>query len=117
MAKSAKKIAIERGGPERQALVRVRIEPSPDGPIIYCNAVEIGHNQHEFSLFFARLPAKASREQMDAAEKTAVLELSPEAHILLPPTVIKPLIDALQSQLDTYNKERQTIDAKEASKS
>lgn len=84
--------------------VQIRVEPSSETPTYYVNHVEVAHNQHEFALFTGKLPAKLSTEELEKSKNSGVLTLDPSLQILLPPSIIRGLLRALQMQLDLYEK-------------
>lgn len=81
---------------------KIVVEATADTPTYYINHVEIAVNQHELAMWFARLPTKPSRFELDEALATGELVVDPEFQILIAPTLLEGLISALQSTKETY---------------
>ena len=94
-AKKAKKAAPTE--PEYMA-ARVKLENLEDVPSYYSNFVEVSSGRHEIALHFAQIPTRLSpREQEEAAAKGHVAT-EPLVRLIIAPTLLPPLITALQSQ-------------------
>lgn len=97
----------KRSKPKKEALadsvpVQLVIDLAPDTPSYYANHVEIAVNKHEISLRIAKIPTKPGRAEMAAAEATGELIIDAEMEILIPPTLIKGLIAALETSRQNY---------------
>lgn len=82
--------------------LKIVVEATSDTPTYYVNHCEIAVNHHEIALWFARLPTKPSRFDMDGVAETGELAVEPEFQILIAPTLLEGLIAALQSTKETY---------------
>ena len=104
-AKPARKSATRKPRVKKARLItetlrtRIVMTETEDAPLFYANYAEVAHSQHEFALLGVRVPAKLSEEQMSEAKSTGTLTLPIDFQIVLPPTVIPGLIDALKNQL------------------
>lgn len=97
--KSARKRAlISDVTPKVQAKLQIRLDPSTDTPSVYANYFEVAHNAHDVSIFAAKLPAKLSAAQVEEVQRTSTLVAEPEIQLVLAPTLVPALIEALQSQ-------------------
>ena len=68
------------------------------------NYAEIGHSQHDFVLTAARVPVKFPSAVQAEFMKTGILSIEPEVQITFPPSLVRPLIDALVMQLGSYER-------------
>lgn len=82
--------------------VRIVVEASQDTPTYYVNHAEIALGQHELALWFARLPTKPSRAETEEVRRSGEIVVDPEFQILIPPTLLPGLIEALGTTLSTY---------------
>lgn len=103
MAK-AKKLVLGPADDADSVPVRIVVDVTPDTPTYYANHIEIAYNRHEIAVWVARLPTKASRDDMALAEEIGELVVEPEMQILLPPTLIDGLISALETTKENYEK-------------
>jgi hypothetical protein len=77
----------------------------PEGtPSFYSNFIEISNTPWDFSLIFAKLPAKASASSIEEMKVSGQLQLTAEITINFPPTLIAGLIRALTAQKELYEK-------------
>jgi hypothetical protein len=88
---------------EEAVNLKVVVEASLDTPTYYVNHAEIAVSQHEFAILFARLPTKPSRAEIVEATSSGELVVDPEFQILIPPTLLQGLIDALEKSRDQYD--------------
>ena len=84
--------------------VKIHIEPTPATPMFYANYAEIAHSQHDFVLSAVRVPAKLGAARHADMVKTGVLTVEPEVQLTFPPTLVRPLIDALEKQLASFDR-------------
>ncbi len=90
------------GNPGEVAAVQVHVTSSDDIPQYYVNHAEVGVTQHEYVIHFAQIPAKLSPSAMESLTKDKALNVEPLLRIVLPPTMIQGLIDALTRQQDVF---------------
>ncbi len=102
--KIAKKTAKKTVEPEG-ITARIVMDITEDTPVYYINYAEIIHSRHEFGMYAVQLPTKLSAQDADQAKTSGELHLEPVLQLLMPPTVISGLIDALKIQKDAYEKE------------
>lgn len=100
--KKAKKAATPVPKPRAAIALRIQVEPSPSTPDHYVNYAEIGHSQHDFVLTAARIPAKFPAAIQAEFIKSGALSVDAEVQLTFPPTLIRPLIQALELQLKSF---------------
>jgi hypothetical protein len=83
---------------------RVTFEASDSTHTCYCNLVEVGALQHEFTILAGRVPTKPTRAIMSTISEGGEIVLEPEVQLLVAPTMIPGVIKALQAQLEKYEK-------------
>ena len=101
--KPPRKAAVNKT--EEGVAVNIRIEPTSDTDAIYANHIEIAHNLHEFTLSFTRIPARFPLDVIENGRITGAIVVEPKILIMLPPTLITPLIKALQAQRYRYEED------------
>jgi hypothetical protein len=101
MAKAATKKAAKPAQPAEVAL-RIVVEASQDTPTYYVNHAEIALGFHELAIWFARLPTKPSRDELAEATQSGEIVVEPEFQILIPPTMLQGMIEALQLTKTRY---------------
>lgn len=84
--------------PGEAALFTLTFNIVPDSEFepAYANIVEVSRGQFEYELRFARVPAKPSREQMEAGQRGEPVELPTVARVMLPLSVMTDLIAVLE---------------------
>ena len=108
MAKAAKKSTPRKRRAKKveptptMLSMRVVLEETEDVSLFYANYAEVTHSAHEFAIFGVQVPAKLSEEQNSRVKESGVLSLPAEFQIIVPPTMIPGLIEALQGQLKVY---------------
>jgi hypothetical protein len=91
--------------PEVQSLaVKAQIEVPEGTPAFYTNFVEVSNSPWDFSLIFARLPAKPNLSKYEEIKASGVLPITAEITINFPPTLMAGLIRALNTQKEIYEK-------------
>ena len=98
---------------DEETTISIRVEPTSDTDALYANHVEVAHNIHEFTLSFTRIPAKFPRDIVESGKAAGVIVLEPKIQIMLPPTLIKPLIKALETQRFRYEEDMDNAQEKE----
>lgn len=96
-----KKMAVRKG---ETVAVKILVEPSPATPVYYANYFEVSHSQHDCALTAVRVPTKFSSARQAEFTKSGVLILEPEVQITFPPTLLRPLKDALERQILSYER-------------
>lgn len=91
-------------GKQQVIAVKIQVEPTSATPVFYANYAEIAHGQHDFVLSAVRVPAKFGSARQADIMKSGVLSLEPEAQVTFPPTLVRPLIEALEKQLMSYER-------------
>ena len=100
-------------GPSKTPLhARVTVNSSEGFTPLYANFAEASHSMYEFMITFGRIPTKVSPAQAATVRETGVLELEPEAQIMLPPNLVPALIRVLETEVAKYEEQHGTIDAK-----
>lgn len=118
-AKRAKaKSPLSAPGASGKQFIRVKIQPDyrADFPTYYVNFVEVAHSRHEFSLTALRAPTRMGRETIEAASEKGMIEIEPAVQLLVPPSMMRGLIDALQKQLAVFEKNYGPVAASEVNK-
>jgi hypothetical protein len=103
MAKKARKRAAEIPSND-QVSAKPAIRTSEDTLTYYINHIEVGHSRHEFVLNCGRLPAIPTAEQIAAARETGALTVEADVRLIIPPTMMVGLLDALTKQREKYEK-------------
>lgn len=85
--------------------VHVILEPKPDTPFYYVNYMSCGHAEFDFTLAAIRLPSYFSPEQAASIKKGEPLTFEPTLQLVVPPRVIRGLIDALTEQVKKYEEQ------------
>ena len=85
--------------------VKIVLETSEEIPSYYVNYAEVIHSRHEFGLYAVQLPTKLSTDSLEAARASGEIHIEPTLHLVVPPTLIPGLIDALETQKNSYEKE------------
>ena len=100
-----KKIARKKTAPEAGVSVKIVTNSSEDAMTVYSNHAEVAHALHEFMIIFGRLPTKATPSQVVEAKERGVIQVEPDVQVLIPPTLVRGLIGALEAQLKKYEAE------------
>jgi hypothetical protein len=95
------KVAKGLGQPET-VTAKVRLDLPTDTPTYFSNYLEITNTMHEFVLAGVRTPPKLSPDQMAEARETGALAMNAEFALVVPPTVVPGLIDALVKHRERY---------------
>jgi hypothetical protein len=99
---AAKKSRRVRDKASAGTTLPLALEMTDDAPVFYVNHAEITHTQHDFSIAWARVAAKLpTAKRAEAIEAGRVL-VEPSVVLVVPPTMIQGLIDALQRQQTSY---------------
>jgi hypothetical protein len=83
----------------------VAVEASLDEPGMYVNHLEVGHGQHEFSVYGARVPTKLPDDVVKLAMETGKLVIEPAFSFQVAPSLIPGFITALQNQYAAWVEE------------
>lgn len=83
-------------------VVKPVLDVPDDVSSYYVNHAEVGHSMHEFSIAFGRLPVKLSPAQRQAVTQTAELHIDAIVQVIIPLTLMDPLIEALTTQRKKY---------------
>lgn len=102
LAKKAKPATATREGGTGEISLRIVVEATQETPAYYVNHAEIAMSPHECAIWFARLPTKPSRQEMEDARTIGEIVVEPEFQVLIPPTLIFGLIKALETTRDNY---------------
>lgn len=102
MPKQELENAMAKAKGEQDIALKIVVEASQDTPTYYVNHAEIAAGQHEIAIWFARLPTKPSRLEMEEAKVTGEIIVDPEFQILVPPTLIPGLISALEQTKERH---------------
>lgn len=82
--------------------VKVVLDVHRDSPAYYANYIEISYSTHEFALTAARVPAKLSDADLADVTATGRIVVEPEVQVLVAPTLLPGLIEALKTQQALY---------------
>jgi hypothetical protein len=105
-AKKAPRSAIASEVPAPKAVaLRPAVEVTEDTPKYYVNHMEVTSSMHEFSLTFARVPSKLSQGQWEKIESSQSIMISADLQLLIPPTLINTMLQAISQQKDTYERQ------------
>jgi hypothetical protein len=99
MAKSAK---TKKEPTQEEIAVKVRVEPTDATPVFYVNYAEVSHNVNEFSVLCTRIPTKPDQATMDLVREKGIYSVEATASLIVPPTLMRGLIRAMQAQVDKY---------------
>ncbi len=91
---------VTEEGVRQYKLVLPPIEKMP--PDIYSNHMVVSHGPHEFTLYFSRMEAPTSMHQLP--QESDIIELPVYAKIIIPLTLMRSVIRALQQNLETCEK-------------
>jgi hypothetical protein len=81
---------------------RIIVDVNDSTPFYYANYMEVSNTANDFSLFCARLPAKLSADKMKEIQALKTLHVDAEVQVVIPVSLIPPLIQALIKQKDVY---------------
>ena len=93
--------------------IKIRVEPPTDLPFHYANYIEVSHSQNEFALTVARIPTKFNSFRLKEFKEKGVLDVEPDLQIVIPITIIRSLIRALEIQVNLYEENFGKIDKRE----
>jgi hypothetical protein len=85
-----------------QVTARVIFDVSEDIATYYVNHAEVAQSKHEFAIFWGRAPTKVSTQQLTLVKQTGEIHIEPLVQIIVPPTLVQGLIDALGKQKQRY---------------
>ena len=94
----------------QRVTANIKLDISLDTPSYYVNYMAVGRTQHDFTISVARVPALLIPEQEARAKKESIVSLETTLQLIVPPTLIKGLIEALTKQINKYEKENQQKD-------
>lgn len=89
----------------QRVTANIKLDIRPDTPSYYVNYMAVGHTNHDFTISVARTPAFLTPEQEARAKKESIVSLETTLQLVVPPTLIKGLIEALTKQINKYEKE------------
>jgi hypothetical protein len=99
----SKKAAKKQSLPEPTSIgVRAAVEVPEGTPSFYSNFIEVSNSPWDFSLIFAKLPAKPNASSLEEMKASGKLQLTAEITINFPPTLMAGLIRALTAQKELY---------------
>lgn len=82
--------------------LRIQVEAPSDLPFHYANYIGVSHSKNEFALSIARIPTLFNSARLKEIKDKGVLDIEPDLQIVIPTTVIRGLIRALEIQLGLY---------------
>jgi len=100
-------MAKQKSKATKHLTARVELDVRPDTPSYYVNYMAVGHTDHDFTISAARIPAFLTPERKAHAQKKGIIFQEATLQLVIPPTIIKGLIKALTTQMDTYEKKNQ----------
>ena len=89
----------------KSVTARIKLDISSDTPSYYVNYMAVGHTKHDFTISAARIPAFPTAEQEASVKKESIISVETTLHLVVPPTLIKGLIEALTKQINKYEEE------------
>jgi hypothetical protein len=96
--------------PEQEGRLSISTQVGEETFTYYANHAEITSSAHDFALLFARTPSKLSPEKLqEALSGGGSLSLTCDVQILIPATLIDGLIQALNTQKATRERQYGTI--------
>ena len=105
---------LRRPRPPKKGLTNLVLDVNPNAAIYYVSHAEISHTPHDFGLAFGQLAPRLSTAEKEAALASGEVHLETAVQLIIPPTLIAGLIDALTTQKDRYEATfgpiRQSID-------
>lgn len=84
--------------------VKIQVVHSETVSSIYANYVEVAHSEYEFSLSMCKLPTKLRPQQLLDVQAGQPLIIEPTVVVEIPTGLVKGLIQALETQVDHYEK-------------
>jgi hypothetical protein len=100
MAKSVKRTRAE--APQEEITVKARVDVTESTPIVYINFAEVAHSRHEFSIICARTPTKPDFTVIELAKTSGVYPIEASTVLIVPPSLMRGMIRAMQTQMDKY---------------
>jgi Protein of unknown function (DUF3467) len=88
--------------PVETLTVRVVVDEDDATIPVYVNWAEVAHSRHDFLLQFLQLPAKFGPDTRARIAETGELRVQPIVRVIMPPTLIRGLIKALEAQMEKY---------------
>jgi hypothetical protein len=110
MAKRAKGSAVGGKTSERKpeapthVQARVVLEVGADVPSYYVNFADIAQSSHEFTISVGKTQSRLSAQQMEDVQKTGQIRVEAILQLVIPPTLLPSLINAMTIQKDLYEK-------------
>lgn len=83
----------------------IKLDISSDTPSYYVNYMAVGHTKHDFTISVARVPSFLTPDQEARVKKESIFSMEAALQLVVPPTLIKGLIEALTKQINKYEKE------------
>lgn len=84
--------------------VEVELETKPDVPAYYVNYMSVGHTAFDFVISAGRLPFPVPQEQITRINNGQSMLVDTILQLVVPPRVMKGLLDAVTIQIETYEK-------------
>jgi hypothetical protein len=100
MAKSAR--PSKKDDAQGEVSVKGRVDVTEATAVIYINFAEVAHNVHEFSIICARTPTKPDATALELAKKSGVYPIEASTMLIVPPSLMKGLVRAMQLQIEKY---------------
>lgn len=94
----------DKGQEETILAVRVTLRESEDTPVYYINYAELYSSQNEFGISVARVPTKPRPEDIEEAKKSGAIRVETMLQLVMPPTIIPGLINALKRQKESFER-------------
>jgi len=92
----------KRNNVDQLLTTQVRLDAKTDTPFYYVNYMSVTFASYDFTISVARLPSALSLEQQVDIQKGKTLTFEPTLQLVVPPCVIRGLIDALTEQVAKY---------------
>jgi Protein of unknown function (DUF3467) len=105
MPRAGKTRAVTKRAKSEPLTVKISIDASPDAGIHYVNLAEVGHSRHDFFVLLARTPIKPSQTELVHIRETGEVHVEALVQLVMPPTFVPGLINALQTRLSAYEME------------
>ena len=102
MARRKRRNGRTTPAPATSVKARISLTVGPDTPVFYVNFAEVTFTAHEFSVLAARTPAKLAPEVVAGVQKGETLTFGADIQLVIPPTLLPGLINALSLTKDQY---------------
>jgi len=98
----AKKKSNRTKKPVSGISTQIRADVKPDTPSYYVNYMAVNHSPYDFTITAIKLPSHFTPDQIELANKRRPVPVEPILQLVIPPRIIKGLINALSDQCQKF---------------